>query len=148
MNSRAPEDSEAELAHRLAMVLRKGYWTLHRYSDAVFMRHGVTTNQFVLLSLLAENGNVTQKDLVERASSDPNTIRQMLDVLRRKSLVQRRRHPVDGRAWQISLTGRGRSLFEKLWHESRTLRKRLVHRLGIKEAKGLIRRLEVLVQSF
>lgn len=137
----------ADIGHRLAMALRAGYWTMHRASDAVFLKHGVTANQFVLLSLLSESDGVTQRDLVERASSDPNTIRQMLDVLKRKSLVARKRHPVDGRAWQISLTGRGRALYEKLWRHSQTLRKQFVDRLGNKEAETLIRRLEMLAQS-
>jgi DNA-binding MarR family transcriptional regulator len=129
------------------MTLRNAYFAMHRNSDAEFAKYGVTANQFVLLSLLAENGGVTQRDLVTRASSDPNTIRQMLDVLRRKGLVQRARHPRDARAWQISLTGRGKTLFEKLWRHSRALRKRFVNRLGGKEAEKLICRLEVLIQS-
>lgn len=137
----------ADIGHRLAMALRAGYWKMHRAADAAFLEQGVTANQFVLLSLLSESDGVTQRDLVERASSDPNTIRQMLDVLRRKSLVERKRHPIDGRAWQISLTGRGKTLYAKLWRQSQTLRKRFVDRLGSKEAEGLIRRLEVLVQS-
>jgi DNA-binding MarR family transcriptional regulator len=133
-----------DTGHELAMALRQCYWAMHRASDAVFGRHDVTANQFVLLSLLAESGGGTQKDLVDRASSDPNTIRQMLVVLERKSLVSRERHPIDGRAWQISLTGRGRRLYDKLWQGSQGLRRSFVDAVGEKEVAPLIRRLKAL----
>jgi DNA-binding MarR family transcriptional regulator len=135
-----------DAGHELAMVLRECYWSVHRASDAVFGKHGVTANQFVLMSLLAESGGVTQKDLVDRASSDPNTIRQMLSVLEKKSLISRERHPVDGRAWQISLTGRGRRVYDKLWRDSSDLRQGFVAAVGDKEVAPLIRRLKALTK--
>ncbi len=135
-----------DAGHELAMALRECYWAVHRASDTVFAEHGVTANQFVLMSLLAESDGVTQKDLVDRASSDPNTIRQMLTVLEKKSLISRERHPVDGRAWQISLTGRGRRVYDQLWKDSSDLRRSFVVAVGDKEVAPLIRRLKSLAK--
>jgi hypothetical protein len=42
------------------MALRAAYLTLHRRSDARFLRHGVTADQFVLLATLARGGKLTQ----------------------------------------------------------------------------------------
>ena len=76
--------------HELAMKLRAAYWTMHRRADAQLARLGVTADQFVLLSILAEGEGITQQQLVRRASSDPNTVRAMLVLLERRGLVSRR----------------------------------------------------------
>ena len=82
----------------IAMALRAAYWAMHREADALLQTHGVTANQFVLLSILAEDKALTQQELVRRASSDANTIRAMLMLLERSGLVVRRPHQTDGRA--------------------------------------------------
>jgi DNA-binding MarR family transcriptional regulator len=101
-------------AHALAMALRSAYLTMHRKADTYFARHGVTADQFVLLQLLADEGAVTQQQLVARASSDPNTVRAMLLLLEGRGLVSRKQHPVDGRARSVSLTSKGRRMCERL----------------------------------
>ena len=42
---------------------------------------------------------------MERISSDPNTVRAMLLLLEQRGLVVRERHPTDGRARTVALTG-------------------------------------------
>jgi DNA-binding MarR family transcriptional regulator len=90
------------------MRLRDAYLAWHRMANAHFERLGVTADQFVVLSLLAEGEGVTQRELVERASSDANTIGEMLTRLEKKQLVRRQPHPKDGRARCVFLTPRGR----------------------------------------
>lgn len=111
--------------HRLAMALREAYWTMHRQADACLQPLGVTANQFVLLSLLHDEDGITQRDLVERASSDPSTIRAMVVTLERKGLVDRKPHPRDGRAWCVRLSAKGRRTYENLWKNSESFRDRL-----------------------
>jgi DNA-binding MarR family transcriptional regulator len=107
-------------------ILRAAYLGMHRLSDAHFSRHGVTADQFVVLAALAEQSEVTQQDLVRRVSSDPSTLRAMLVLLEGRGLVKRERHPGDGRARSVSLTPRGRRLFEKLWAASEPIRAQLL----------------------
>jgi DNA-binding MarR family transcriptional regulator len=92
------------------MRLRGAYFALHRMANAHFERFGVTADQFVVLSLLAEEEGVTQRELVKRAFSDANTIGEMLTRLEKKQLVRRERHPQDGRARCVFLTPRGRKV--------------------------------------
>jgi DNA-binding MarR family transcriptional regulator len=99
---------------------------MHRLSDAHFGRYGVTADQFVVLAALAEQGEVTQQDLVRRVSSDPSTVRAMLVLLEGRGLVKRERHPGDRRARSVSLTARGRRLFDKLWATSEPVRAQLL----------------------
>jgi len=101
-------------AHSLAMALRNAYLTMHRKADTYFARYGVTADQFVLLQLLADEGAVTQQQLVAGASSDPNTVRAMLLLLEGRGFVSRKPHPIDGRARSVSLTRKGRQVCERL----------------------------------
>ena len=61
----------------------------------------LTHVQFVLLAVLASTDNtmsVTQRDLAERAATDPMMTSQVLRVLEGKGLIVRLAHPTDGRA--------------------------------------------------
>lgn len=124
--------------HEVAMALRSAYWALHRRTDACLQPLGVTANQFVLLALLAEEDRVTQRRLVERASSDQNTVRPMLVALETKGLVVRGRHPTDGRAWSVALTAKGRRTYKKLWEKSDACRERLMSALHPGEPESLL----------
>jgi DNA-binding MarR family transcriptional regulator len=124
--------------HDIAMSLRAAYWSMHRQSDATFANCGVTANQFVLLALLAELDGITQQELVRRASSDPNTIRDMLVRLENGGLVTRKRHPSDGRARRISLTRKGRQTFDKLSMAIKPLQDRLASLFQADEGKTLV----------
>ncbi len=99
----------------LGMRLRGAYLTFHRMANAHFEQFGVTADQFVVLTLLAEEDGITQREVVERAFSDPNTIGEMLTRLEKKKLVRRERHPQDGRARCVFLTPKGRKVQEQLW---------------------------------
>ena len=92
------------------MRLRGAYLTMHRLFQRLFRSHGATADQFVLLTLLAEEDGVTQKDLVRRCFSDANTIAAMLRRLEQRDLVRRTPHEHDGRATRVHLTEPGRNL--------------------------------------
>jgi DNA-binding MarR family transcriptional regulator len=96
------------------MRLRGAYLTFHRMANAHFEPRGVTADQFVVLTLLAEEEGLTQREVVARAYSDPNTVGEMLTRLEGKKLVRRERHPTDGRARVVFLTQKGRSLQKQL----------------------------------
>ena len=65
----------------LARALRAAYWALRRQTNQALVAHGVTSDQFVLLSRLADEDAITQQELARRTSSDANTIRPMLVLL-------------------------------------------------------------------
>jgi MarR family transcriptional regulator, organic hydroperoxide resistance regulator len=104
---------------QLAMLLRGAYLTMHRQAQQVFAPFGATADQFVLLSLLAEQDGVIQQDLVRRSFSDPNTVRAILVLLEKRGLVTRRNHQHDGRARLVHLTPKGRTLYGVLLRQSR-----------------------------
>ncbi len=135
------------LGHHLALALRGAYLAMHRTCDAHFARAGVTADQFVVLAALAPGEALTQRELVARTSSDPNTLRAMLVLLEQQGLVQRRPHPTDGRARSVALTRRGRRTCESLWTSSEPLRQRLLAACGHNEAQRLIDNLHRIIAA-
>ncbi|HVS34534.1 MAG TPA: MarR family transcriptional regulator [Gemmataceae bacterium] len=121
----------------IARALRAAYLALHRRTNACLARDGVTADQFVLLSALADADAVNQQELVRRISSDPNTVRAMLLLLEGRGLVARDRHPADGRARSVTLTAKGRQVFRRLWRKSEPLRERLLTTFRPDEATAL-----------
>lgn len=103
-----------KIADTLPMRLRRAYLTMHRVAQSHFSRFGVTVDQYVLLSLLADEDGEIQSKIVEGMSSDSNTIGAMLRLLEKKGLVSRERCKVDGRARRTYLTASGRRLQKKL----------------------------------
>jgi DNA-binding MarR family transcriptional regulator len=130
--------------HDIAMALRAAYWAMHREADALLQPHGVTANQFVLMSILAESKTLTQQELVRQASSDANTVRAMLVLLERNGLVSRRPHQTDGRARCVTLTDKGRSTYAALWAKSRAFHERLLAVIGPDSAADFVEQLRSL----
>ena len=124
--------------HEIARALRAAYLALHRETNACFAADGVTADQFVVLSALADADGVTQQELVRRVSSDPNTVRAILLLLEGRGLVARQPHPADGRARCVTLTAKGRQVFRKLWVKSEPLRARLLGAFRPDEVTALV----------
>ena len=122
----------------IARALRAAYLALHRQTNACFAKDGVTADQFVLISALAEADAATQQELVRRVGSDPNTVRAMLLLLEGRGLVTRERHPADGRARRVTLTAKGRQVFKQLWGKSEPLRARLLAAFRPDEVTALL----------
>jgi DNA-binding MarR family transcriptional regulator len=117
-------------SHEIAMALRAAYLALHRQTDAVLVRWDVTADQFVVLFALSRGDALTQRELVERTSSDPSTIGAMLLRLEGKGLVERLPNPRDARARTVRLTRNGRAAFRRMWSGTEPLRQRLSILLG------------------
>jgi MarR family transcriptional regulator, lower aerobic nicotinate degradation pathway regulator len=113
-------------AQKMPILLRAAYLAMHRSTNAHLARSGVTADQFVLLCVLAKGSALTQQDLARRSSSDPNTIRPMLEILERRGLVTRQWHPSDGRARTVRLTAKGLRTWNKLIAASEPVRERLL----------------------
>lgn len=124
--------------HDIAVALRTTYYAMHRNAYTTLAPFEVTTDQFVLLSLLtnpADKDGITQQELVRRAASDPNTVRAMLILLEKRGLVKRRSHRTDGRARSVALTPTGRNAYDQLWKETEVFRECL--RSALSPADGL-----------
>jgi DNA-binding MarR family transcriptional regulator len=108
--------------HELGMLLRKAYLAFHRRANALMLDHGVTADQFVLLTVVAREPGITQITIVERTGSDPNTVAAILRLLEQRGLIRREAHARDRRARCVFLTAEGKR----------------VQRRGVKEAEPIV----------
>lgn len=127
---------------RLPLALRAAYLALHRHSDLRFGKLGVTADQFVLLSTLADGDALTQRQLAARMPSDPSTVRAMLVLLERQGLVTRDTHPTDGRARTVALTELGRRKYRQVWKAGQKIRHQMVSSLSADETRALVNLLQ------
>ena len=124
-------------SHDIAMALRGAYLSLHRYTKGSLLKFDVTADQFICLVILNEQDGITQHELALNAKSDPKTIRTMLQIMEKRGLVIRKKHPTDGRAFSISITERGRDICTKLMAELKPVRERMVNLFDEKEREIL-----------
>jgi DNA-binding MarR family transcriptional regulator len=128
----------------MAMALRAAYLSMHRQTNAHVAKHGITADQFVCLVLLDEEDGITQNELVRRATSDPNTIRAMLVLLEKQGLVARDPHPTDGRARHVTMTDKGRKVFEILLKAIKPVQEKLHSPFSREEASRIVQELRTI----
>jgi DNA-binding MarR family transcriptional regulator len=139
--------AEATTGRGLAMALRAAYLAMHRLTDRALARHGVTADQFVVLSALAQGDARSQHELARRAASDPNTVRAMLVLLERRRLVTRTRQPTDKRVRATRLTAKGRRAHAALSTQIDPVRTKLLTALGSSATVTLLDLLNQVAQA-
>lgn len=123
--------------HDIAMALRAAYLSMHRQTNAFLAPFGTTADQFVLMALLADKDGITQQELTQRASSDPNTVGAMLSRMESSGIVARDQHPADGRARQVTLTPKGRQAYAQLSTQIKPLQDALSSPFQARDARKL-----------
>lgn len=131
----------------LPMALRAAYLAMHRKSDAQFANYGVTADQFVLLATLSRGDALTQRELAQRMSSDPSTVRAMLVLLDKQGLVERDMHPSDSRARTVALTAAGKRKFRQLWKAGESIRAKMFSSVQPEDAAIFVRLLTQIAES-
>lgn len=80
-----------------------------QYAQATFTDKGfdITLDQWMILKILHEYQDLTQKELAERCGKDQPTLTRIVDLLAKKQLAQRIVHPTDRRSFIVHLTEKG-----------------------------------------
>lgn len=97
------------------MLLRGAYLSFRRRIQAHCAEYGITSDQLVLLSLLAEQDGISQAELAARSYTDPATLTAMLRLIERAGLIQRKKNGKDRREQEVYLTQKGRRLQRKVF---------------------------------
>ncbi len=115
-----PEASEPPLdapeRKRLPPLLRRAWFNLNQAFRRRIAGSGLTPDQFTLLRLLVEGPphGMTQCELSEFMSSDPNTVASLLNRMEQAKLLQRCPHETDRRAHRVRLQPKGRKTYVEL----------------------------------
>lgn len=74
---------------------------------------GLTPARFAVLNLLGARDGVIQQQLSAEMGMDPSAMVKLINELEETGLADRRRRPNDRRAWEVSITGKGRRALDR-----------------------------------
>ncbi len=86
-----------------------------QFSQHEFDKHdlGITVDQWILLKIIHEHENLSQRDLAKYSTRDPASITRTLDLLENKELIARLAIPNNRRQYEIKLTKHGKKFVQK-----------------------------------
>lgn len=101
------------------------------------LESGITVDQWVLLKIIEEHGQISQVDIAQEALKDTASITRILDLLQKKGLVQRIDDDFDRRKYMISLTADGKGFFNRMLPHVSQIRDQVVKGLSKEEIQAL-----------
>jgi DNA-binding MarR family transcriptional regulator len=134
---------DAYLPYRLSVASNAVSGLIARaYQD----RFGLTVPQWRLICVLAEDGGLTQGQLVARTVMDKVTVSRGAQGLLNRHLVARSDHHADGRSHVLALTPAGSGLYAEIAPLALAYEAALISGLAPEEV-GLLKRLLVRLQA-
>ena len=113
---------------------------------AVFLEemavYGLRPVDFSVLSLVHHNPGVTSRQLCNALKLLPPNLVGMLNALEKRGLIERRPHPVDGRALGLHLTAEGQELARQAEKTAGQLEIDATRKLNARERQTLMRLLQ------
>lgn len=103
-----PADFPVTMLGRSSFLLGKLHSTLLDIESRELGRIGLDVKQHAVLTVLADEGPMTQQGMGLRLGIDRTTVVSVVDGLDENGLVERRRSPTDRRAYLLTLTRSGR----------------------------------------
>ena len=144
---RVPLDDPSR--RRLPPLLRRTWYSLNQAFRRRIAYSGLTPDQFTILRTLKEHepDGLTQFELAETLSSDPNTISSLLKRMTKSGLVDRKRHEADRRALTVRITEPGLKMFEELRHIALGLQSEVYSSLSDERLDRFLEDLETLANA-
>jgi DNA-binding MarR family transcriptional regulator len=123
----------------LAYLLRQAQAATRLTMERALADLGVTTPQFVVLTMLKAYPGLSGADLARVALLTPQTVGVIIRNLERDGAIRKTPHPIHGRVLQWTLTKRGAALLDKCRRHAQTIERRLAAGLSA-QAQATIRR--------
>jgi DNA-binding MarR family transcriptional regulator len=112
LNARVPSPN-AQDRRRLPPLLRRAWYGLNQAFRRRIAHLELTPDQYTVLRTLREQPGLSQRQLTQLMSSDPNTVAALLERMERAGLIARCPHPGDRRVNRLHLRRRGRTVYEQ-----------------------------------
>jgi len=131
---------------RLPVLLRRAWYGINQAFRRRIARLGVTPDQFTVMRTLLESDprGVSQRELSELISSDPNTVASLLERMEAAGFVERKPHEKDRRAHRIRLLANGRRKYEKAREEALALQTEILTVLPKAERESFLENLSLI----
>jgi DNA-binding MarR family transcriptional regulator len=98
---------------RVAYLVYRVERRLRSRLDEVTRTHGLTTTEYVTLSVLRERDGMSSAQLARWAFVTPQAMNLVISALERRKLVKRRPDPSHGRVLRASVTAKGIQLLDR-----------------------------------
>ncbi|AKJ04615.1 DNA-binding MarR family transcriptional regulator [Archangium gephyra] len=106
---------------------------------------GLKMHEWRVITVLAQDGELTQQEIVGRTKMDKVTVSRAAQVLERRKLLRRVTNADDGRSLRLSLTAEGQKLYARVVPAALELEAEVLEGLSereISELKDVLHRLE------
>jgi DNA-binding MarR family transcriptional regulator len=123
----------------LAYLLRQAHAATRLAMERALAVLGVTSPQFVVLTMLRAYPGLSGADVARVALLTPQTVGVIIRNLERDGAIRKTPHPIHGRVLQWTLTRRGATLLDKCRRHVRAVERRLAAGLS-KTAQTTVRR--------
>lgn len=110
MQSRSKEG--LSLRNQLGVELMETYNTLNDKSIAFFAKYGITSQQYNVLAILYLAGSMSTSNILEWMFEKNAGVSRLVDRLVKKQLVVKKPNKTDKRLIVVSLTEKGRIVYE------------------------------------
>jgi DNA-binding MarR family transcriptional regulator len=106
---------DAPTRRRLPPLLRQSWYGLNQAFRRRIAHLGLTPDQFTVMRSLLEGDpeGMTQRQVTEAMSSDPNTVASLLERMEKAGFLERKRHEKDRRAHRILSLEKGIQTYEQ-----------------------------------
>jgi len=134
---------------RLPTLLRQSWFGLNQSFRRITLKAGLTPDQFTVLRTLHEHepAGLTQRELTEKMTSDPNTIASLVKRMEKSGLIGRRPDPVDRRALRLRLKPLGRGKFLELQGPALELQMQMLGSLPEERREKFLEELEIIATA-
>jgi DNA-binding MarR family transcriptional regulator len=139
-----PGPVDSPKRRRLPPLLRRAWYGLNQAFRRRIAHTGVTPDQFTALRTLLEGDplGLTQRDLTQLMSSDPNTVASLLERMEGAGWIERQPHESDRRAYRIRLLPAGREKYETCRELAQSLQTEVLAVLAENEREHFLEQLE------
>jgi DNA-binding MarR family transcriptional regulator len=134
---------------RLPVLLRRSWYGLNQAFRRRCAILGLTPDQYTALRTLVEGDRrgLTQTQLVEAMSSDPNTIASLLNRMEANGWIQRQPHEADRRAHRLAVQSAGRRKFLQARRQARALQSRVLSVLPERQRSEFLEALALIAEA-
>jgi DNA-binding MarR family transcriptional regulator len=109
----APESTDIEVAEFAGQLFFRLWRASHTRTAETLNSIGLTPALFALLNVLGAREGAIQQQLSSDMGIDPSAMVKLIDELESAGLAKRGRRPGDRRAWEVSITPKGRRTLER-----------------------------------
>src|SRR5437660_11093102 len=105
--------SDIEVAEFAGQLFFRLWRASHTRTAEALDSVGLTPALFALLNVLGAREGVIQQQLSSDLAIDPSAMVKLINELESAGLAERRRRPGDRRAWEVTITPKGRRTLER-----------------------------------